>query len=469
MIRASTQAKGQATNRAPSGAVHQDAPPPHSTGPAGWLRNAAYGLLGAPLAMAALPLFVQLPPYYASHFGVALTELGWVLFCARLIDMLQDPLLGHLLDHAGQRQGHAMLLAAALLSLAFAGLWLPPLDLTAAARWLAPLGIATVTAVAALWLGTLLVLAYGAHSLLQIGYLAWGARLPGGGLAPVAWREGAGLAGVIVASLIPPWILAGPAPQLASRLGSYSTAFALLLAAATGALLLAAPRAPASAPSARPQRWRSSLRALSANPALRALLPAYLLNALSVAIPATLAMFFISDRLQAAPLAGAFLASYFVAAACGLPAWTALARRWGALRSWRLGMLLAVAGFASAGLLGPGDIAPYFAVCLAAGAALGADLALPPVLLASALGSGQPAGAAFGIFTLLGKLALALSGLSLPLIAMLDYQPGAAAGSGHAALTAIYAGLPCLLKLLALAALPRQTPAPTSATLGSLT
>jgi Na+/melibiose symporter-like transporter len=90
------------------------------------MSNAAYGLLGAPLAMAALPLFVQLPAYYATHVGVALAPLGGVLFAARLLDMLQDPLLGHLLDRAQAHQRRWMALGAAVLALAFAALWLPP-------------------------------------------------------------------------------------------------------------------------------------------------------------------------------------------------------------------------------------------------------------------------------------------------------------------------------------------------------
>ena len=405
-----------------------------------WRRNSAYGLLAAPLAMAALPLFVQLPAYYATHAGVPLAALGWVLFAARLIDMLQDPVLGHLIDRAGKYCNRWMIAAAVLLALAFAGLWLPPHG----------------PVLAAYWLGILLVLAYGAHSTLQISYLAWGARLPEAGLGAVAWREGVGLAGGIAASVLPTYLLSAPPQEVAGRLTAYSASFGLLLGASLACMLRAAPRAreqsTPAVPSVQVPQWRSSWHALRANRPLRALIPAYLMNALSVSIPATLALFFINDRLHAATMAGSFLACYFGAAALGLPAWTALARRVGALRAWRFGMLLSVAGFATAAMLGKGDSPAYFALCLIAGVALGADLALPPVLLAQNLGTLPAAGAAFGIFTLIGKLALALSGLTLPVLAMLGYQPGRDSGP---ALSIVYAGLPCLLKLGALVALPR--------------
>lgn len=397
------------------------------------MSNAAYGLLGAPLAMAALPLFVQLPAYYATHLGVALAPLGGVLFAARLVDMLQDPLLGHLLDRAAARQRHWMAIGAAILALAFAALWLPPPAVSPGA-----------------WLALMLVLAYGAHSLVNIAYLSWGARLQAA-LAPVAWREGMGLAGMLAASLIPAAILASDAAQVRPRLGAYSIGYALLLLIAMLALLRHSPSPVQRSDAA---SWRDTLRELAANRALRALLLPYFINALAVAVPATLALFYINDQLGAPQLAGVFLACYFGAAACGLPAWTALARKYGPLRCWRLGMLLSVLGFCGAALLGPGDLLPYGAVCIAAGAALGADLALPPVLLAATLGERLGPGTGFGLFTLLGKLALALAGLSLPLLAWLGYQPGAGA-SGNMILA--YAVLPCLLKLLAIATLRSPT------------
>ncbi|MTV39837.1 MFS transporter [Duganella radicis] len=436
------------------------------------MSNAAYGLLGAPLAMAALPLFVQLPAYYATHLGVALAPLGGVLFGARLLDMLQDPLLGHLLDRTQMQRRRWMLLGATVLALTFAALWLPP-----------------QAAAPGAWLAVMLVLAYGAHSLVNIAYLAWGAQLPAttrvpealgadeatpsergviatgaavtqrvlsptgtragarapGALGAIAWREGLGLAGMLAASLIPAAILAGDAAQLRTRLAAYSIGYALLLSIAMLALLR---HAPAPVPRGAGGDWRETVREVMHNQALRTLLLPYFINALAVAIPATLALFYINDQLGAPQLAGIFLACYFGAAACGLPAWTALARRLGPQRCWRLGMLLSVAGFCGAALLGPGDLLAYGAVCIAAGLALGADLALPPALLAEALGERLGPGAGFGLFTLLGKLALALAGLSLPLLAWLDYQPGTGAATP---LVLAYAVLPCLLKLLAIA------------------
>jgi len=409
---------------------------------------AAYGLLGLPLAMSALPLYVQAPAYYASQLGLALANIGWILFLARLLDTLQDPLMGHWIDRL--RDGlHGWLIGAAcLLALAFLGLWLPPVS----SAYLAP------------WLALMLMAAYTAHSMLNIAYLSWGARLQpakhgrdGVLLGAAAWREGAGLVGVIVASVAPSLILNGPRTRVASSMAWYSLGFACVLTLAIFALLRAAPpwqRSPLVT-----AHWRTTAyatwRTLANNRAFRSLLAPYFLNALSVSIPATLVLFFIHDRLQEPAHAGAFLATYFIAAAIGLPIWVALAKRIGVVSSWRLGMLLAMAAFSSAGFLSMNDAAQYFAVCVLAGLALGGDLALPPVLLAQTIGDDLTPASYFGVWTLLGKLALALSGLTLPFLAHFGYRPGQ---PGGALLGWTYAGIPCAFKLIALLLLMRLNP-----------
>jgi Na+/melibiose symporter-like transporter len=66
------------------------------------------------------------------------------------------------------------------------------------------------------------------------------------------------------------------------------------------------------------------------------------------------------------------------------------------------------------------------------------------------------AGACFGWWNFVTKANLALAaGLSLPLLAALGYAPGARDASATAALAVVYAGLPVVLKLGAVALLWR--------------
>jgi Na+/melibiose symporter-like transporter len=394
--------------------------------------------------MSALPVYVQIPTYYTSQLGMALASAGWILFLARFFDALQDPILGRVIDKLHGNLTWWFCGAGAMLAIAFLGLWLPLVS----QNYLV------------IWLAALLVIAYMAHSMLNIAYLSWGARLVdlnadnaganAGLLGAAAWREGAGLVGVILASVIPSVIMASDAHQVSHRIAWYSLAFALILAIAIAALLRKAPAWRHI--DVAHQHWRIEWAIMKANRAFKALLIPYFLNAISISVPATLVLFFINDQLQAASYGAAFLASYFIAAAIGLPCWVKVAERIGVMNSWRLGMLLAIVAFVSAGTLQAGAIVPFFAVCIASGLALGADLALPPVLLAKVIEKNAPPAMYYGVWTLLAKFALALSGLSLPLLAFFEYHPG------HPAthlLTWVYAGVPCVMKLLALLMLLR--------------
>jgi Na+/melibiose symporter-like transporter len=97
-------------------------------------------------------------------------------------------------------------------------------------------------------------------------------------------------------------------------------------------------------------------------------------------------------------------------------------------------------------------------ICALSGVALGADLALPPALLARVIEdnrhTGQHEGAYFGLWNLANKLNLALAaGIALPALALLGYTPGSRSPTALASLSFAYAVLPCALKLGAAALL----------------
>jgi Na+/melibiose symporter-like transporter len=120
-------------------------------------------------------------------------------------------------------------------------------------------------------------------------------------------------------------------------------------------------------------------------------------------------------------------------------------------------MALSVAAFVWAWRLGEGDVAAYAVICALSGLALGADLALPPSILADVIERGardgrRNEGAYFGVWNLVTKANLAIAaGVALPLLAALGYVPGA--GGEPRALSLIYCLLPCVFKLASAALL----------------
>jgi glycoside/pentoside/hexuronide:cation symporter, GPH family len=417
------------------------ATPVPSTAPTwggGWRDGLRYGGLGLPLAFVALPLYVVLPNHYASVFGVPLALLGAVLLVARLFDAIADPLIGRWADALFARSANSAWRVAAgaavVLALGFRALFFPPVE-----------GTGPLLA----WCAALLAVTYVSYSIVSVIHQAWGARL-GGDEAQrariVAWREGLALLGVLVASVLPS--LAG----LSVTTLVFAAALMVMLA-----LLARAPQpaAPVTAEPAVP------LALPFATPAFRRLLAIYLANGIASAVPATLVLFFIRDRLQAPAFEPLFLASYFAAGALSIPLWVRGVARFGLARCWLAGMGLAIGVFMWAALLGAGDVRAYTAVCVLSGAALGADLTLPGALLAGVIQraghAGRAEGAYFGWWNFATKLNLALAaGASLPLLQAFGYAPGSRDAQALAALTLAYCALPCVLKLGAAALLYTQ-------------
>jgi Na+/melibiose symporter-like transporter len=182
-----------------------------------------------------------------------------------------------------------------------------------------------------------------------------------------------------------------------------------------------------------------------------------MLNGIASAVPATLVLFFIQDRLQAPQaMEPLFLGSYFLSAALSIPLWLAAVRRIGLARAWLAGMALAIAVFAWATQLGAGQTLEFAVVCALSGLALGTDLALPGALLTGVIQANghanQAEGAYFGWWNFATKLNLALAaGLALPLLGLFGYAPGVRDAGALNALVVAYCVLPCLLKLAAAA------------------
>ncbi len=402
-----------------------------------WRQGWRYGLMGLPLAFVALPLYVLLPNHYAREFGVPLATLGVLLLLARLFDALIDPLLGRWSDGLFARSHKLVLrwgaVAAVALGLGFVALFFPPV------RGLQPLLI---------WASAALALTYAAYSALGVLHQSWGARLGGDEVQRsrvVAWREGLGLLGVVIAS-ISPVALGLP----------FTTALlfiALVLAWLAWGRAVEPPSAPPQASGSPATRPRMTLP--WTRPAFRALLAVFVVNGIASALPATLLLFFVQDRLQAPPAwEPLFLGSYFICAALAIPLWLKLVGRIGLARTWGVGMLLSIAVFVFALALGAGDFIAFLLVCALSGVALGTDLAIPAALLAGTIAEsgdrGQAEGAYFGWWNFATKLNLALAaGVALPVLGALGYVPGTRDPQALQVLSMAYCLLPCALKLLA--------------------
>jgi GPH family glycoside/pentoside/hexuronide:cation symporter len=391
----------------------------------------SYGLFGLPLAMVALPIYVYVPQFYSGRFGLSLTLIGGALLIARILDAFIDPAIGMWIDkrRTGTGYQHFVAWSLPLLICGFVALFHPP-------------DIAGTQLLA--WFLSSLMVVYLGFSLATIAYQSWGAALTQERAQRsrlTAIREACGLAGVIIAAALPGF----------ADIGWLSLVFIVTLLVGAFVLLRHSPR-PDSAPHIHVKI--AELFSPFRNARFRWLLSVFVANGIAAAIPATLFLFFANDRLSLPQYAGLFLVLYFIAGALSMPLWVTLARLHGERRAWLISMALAIVTFVWAYTLTPGAATAYAVICILSGFALGADLALPPALLAAVIGQagdiGKREGAYFGIWNWATKINLALSaGISLPLLDLLGYRAGTTDEQGLHALAIGYALLPCLLKSVA--------------------
>ncbi|WP_276202383.1 MFS transporter [Ruegeria marisrubri] len=380
------------------------------------------------LACAGVPLYIHLPRFLVEA-GLSLSAAGALLLGLRMLDFVQDPLLGVWADRAGPSYRPRMA-ALALLGLG------------------AGFAIVFVLQPGVLGLSLGLVLLLSAYSLGTILFYAQGVAVAGGAgdvghFRLAGWRETGAVVGIIFAAMLPSLV--------ASAHGSSAGYAALGIGMVLAAPLVWRISAPIwSVPSSVTSGF--SLRAFRNAGAARLLLIG-LFNAMPVAVTSTLFLFYVEDWLGAADFAGALLLAFFLAAGLAIPAWAGLAARYGARQVLLPAMLLAVFAFSWAALLPQGAVVQFLVVTVVSGAALGADMAILPALFATRLKrSDLPSAVGFGAWAFVSKSALALSGiLVLPTLEIAGYVPGGVNDApALRTLAAAYAIVPLFLKLPAI-------------------
>ena len=388
------------------------------------------------LAAAGLPIYIHAPKFYVDEYGISLATLGFVLFVLRLLDVVQDPLLGAL--SARLRNHRAAAVSGGLAAIALGMLML----------FAVPAGFAPV-----LWFAISLVLVFSAYSFLTLTFYAQGIAKAdelgvGGHLRLARWRESGALLGVCIAAIAP--------VALANWMDAPFTGYAIGFAIASFGVFLAMRLEWVTAMTPTTQGQPGDWWVVLGDPLARRLLLIAFVNAAPVAITSTLFLFFVESRLDAPGMEGPLLLAFFLAAALSAPIWGRLADRFGSKSVLLAAMVLAIGALLFALGLGAGDVIAFAFVSIASGAAMGADLTLLPALFAARMARVSPGGeVGFGLWSFMSKATLALAAIAaFPALQAAGFQSGVE-NDEHAlwALTLAYAGLPCALKVLAIALL----------------
>ncbi len=396
-----------------------------------------YGLLSWPLAMLGIPLYLYLPTYY-HQLGLELAVVGSMLLLARISDIFTDPLVGWLCDLGGRRGSYALMLLGWFLLLV--GLWQLLLPSHASAGHLL---------LWAMWV-------YLAWTLIMIPYQALSAQVSH--LAHIkthytATREGFAVIGVLTV-LVLPFLLDDS--QDYQQLFSVLYPLVAVSLTFTLALMLWRLRLIEQPPAQCTHALISlaTMQLIWHDRSSRTLLPAYFLNSLANALPATLFLLFVEHFLQLNAYMGLLLLGFFLSGILALPLWVLLAKRIGKYSAWCVSMLTASVSFIWVFSLDAGSLWGFALICLFSGLSVAADVALPASIQADIAQDlsqkhGSISGLLFAVWGVLTKLALALAvGLAFPILGWLGWEQ-------HSELSLqgllwLYAGAPVVLKLIAL-------------------
>jgi len=378
-----------------------------------------YGFLSLPIAFAGLPLYVHMPNFYHESFGLNLALMGGLLFFIRAVDAIQDPFIGYVSDLHAKKRRLIMKIGAGILTVGMLGLCQGPVG-----------GVS-----AGVWFFLSMILATTGVSLLSINLTAIGA-LGNDPLKKSAFRESFGLIGVLFASVMPAIL----SLRYSSEWTFQWVFFVFLMMMGLGFFLFQNQENQKQPEAKESFKLKDFFHIFSKNGLFFLV---YFLSQLAVAFPAVLVLFFIKDYLHLETFSGLFLCLYFLSGACLMPLWVKLSSVIGHGKAWLMAMGMTVLTFIWVYFLLPGGFLGYSIVCVLSGLALGAELSIPPTLLASYVKKTQLS-QAYSLMHVISKLALAMA--SMVAFIILDHLGYPKGIHGLQGLRILYGIVPCVIK-----------------------
>lgn len=415
--------------------------------PLTWLL--AYSCVALPLSTIGLPLSIYLAPFYAGELGLPLAALGAAMVLARLVDVVVDPMIGVLSDRWRPSVGRRKI-------------WLPiGVSLLALGSWMLfqpskGVGIGYFFG----WT-TVMYLGFTAT---KLPFEAWGAELSTDyreRTRVATFRQAFGLVGLVVATLVPAFVLMRDGATTADVLSGMSWIIVgILPLAATLAFFTVPDKSPAEKSSGE-SLWRQ-WRPLWRNGPFRIIALAMFIGYIAETARVTITLFFARDAIGVENI-GAVYVYYFIAGLAGVPFWGWLGNRIGKHRALMVAFVFLIIFNTAIFFLEKGQTGAFTALFIAKGLCFGSLELLPAAMIADTVDVDvartrrQRQGLFFAVIGIVVKLGQALGqGLSLNLLGLVGFA--AAGGNDEAAITSlrlIYAIFPNLLLLVCLWLLSR--------------
>lgn len=398
-----------------------------------------YAILSLPLAFVGLPIYVNINGFYAKEYGVNLSLLGLLLLISRGIDLIQEPFVGYVssyLIHKKVSQKRIILYSSILLSICFFALFNPPISFN--------------KEMICVWFVVFLVATYTFFNFAIINYESiaiYISRNQNERLAVNSLKEFFGLVGVLLASVLPS-ILAMFTDSDWKTIYFYSSAVFVVLIFFVLVVFFRTVKINKIEHHTRIS-LSSVFNEIKNNTIFLKYLNLFFINAIAVSIPASVIFFYVEDVLRASPKLGFFLGTYFLAGCLFIGMWRRLAQKYGMINIWIVALFGSVITFIFNCMLGEASANYFYLICFASGLFLGADLIMPPAIIASLIYDKKEKVTSYvAIWNMMVKLGLVIaSSASLITLGFFDYKIGSYINNGIWAIPYVYSVVPCLIKL----------------------
>jgi Na+/melibiose symporter-like transporter len=409
----------------------------------------AYSTLQLPLAMTALPVVLNVSKFYGETVQLSLYTMGLIFIFARLVDAIQDPLIGLISDRFTRRGPRGRLtFVAMMVPLLCGGFYM---------LFVPPAAVYGSQGLISAWLMVSLLLVHVGYSGVSISYHSHGAELSDDyneRTRVTVGREVFGLLGMTFAVVVPITLtqVYGDIPGYA-MLGLIF--IPIIIVFSTPTLLWSGPSVHPPVIHAEGNVFRAFFSPLK-NPLFRRLMLVFVVNGSALGVAVTVMLFYVEHVLMGTKKeVGIILLVYFICGALSVPLWLLISKRISKAAAWFVGILLTALAMSCAIFVGPGDFKWFIVISIFTGIGLGADYGLPPSILADVINAKEggdskgKTGSYFGLWALATKLATAIGAAgSLPVAALLGFNPRKLE-YGTTALIVVYIVLPVLVKICA--------------------
>jgi Na+/melibiose symporter-like transporter len=380
------------------------------------LKLTAFASPAFAIAALGLPLVAILPPLYA-ELGLGLTAVGTIFMITRFFDVFTDPLFGVLGDRVNSRWGRrkpAILLAIPITAYGVYRVFIPGLPVTQADLLI-----------------SMLVL-YVGWTMLTLAHTAWASELSTDydyRSRIMGFLQFCGLLGSVVVLLVPTLVVL-LVPDVDMQLRSKLMGWLILVSLPVFGLLALVSVKDRAVVVTNRLPWRSAMRSIAENRALRRLLLADLLMGLQGGINGSVHFFFIGQVLLLPRSASLFLVVIFATGLLCVPILLRLSYRFGKHRTLCWGAILSSCATASIFFIPAGAFWITFVVFVLIGVNIGARDFLMRSMMADVIDvdrvnvGAERSAVYYSMLTLTAKVGFALAvGIIYPVLDWVGFDP----------------------------------------------